>query len=80
MRKAKRKLEKDIVHKSKETPKAFWSYVRSKLKTNSDIAPLFKNINDKSSIRFDNKEKVFTREPDTTLPEFQPRTVTRFNF
>lgn len=88
MRKAKRKLEKDIVHKSKETPKAFWSYVRSKLKTNSGIAPLFENINDKSSIRFDNKEKadilqkqftsVFTREPDTLLPEFQPRTVTRF--
>ena len=84
MRKAKRNFEKDIANKSKQNPKAFWSYVRSKLKTKAGVAPLLEKADDKTSIRFDDKEKadilqdqfcsVFTKEPEGTLPSFPSRT------
>ncbi len=83
MQKTKRKLEKDIANRSKHCPKVFWSYVRNKLKTKSGVSPLLKDISDKTSTKFNDKEKadilqdqftsVFTKEPDGELPNFDSR-------
>ena len=84
MRKAKRNFEKDVANKSKTNPKAFWSFVRSKLKTKAGVGPLLARADDKTSISFDDKEKanilqnqfcsVFTQEPKGILPSFPKRT------
>ena len=84
MRKAKRNFEKDIANNSKQNPKAFWSCIRSKLKTKAGVGPLLEKADDKTSIRFDDKAKadilqdqfcsVFTQEPESTLPSFPTRT------
>ena len=84
MQKTKRKFERDIASKSKDNPKAFWSFIRSKLKTKSGVAPLLSDENDETSICFDDKGKsdilqrqfcsVFVDEPDGTLPLFPRRT------
>ena len=84
MRKAKRNFEKDIASKSNTNPKFFWSYVRSKLKTKTGVAPLLANPKDKNSTVFTDEEKantlqeqfcsVFTIEPDGQLPQFEKRT------
>ena len=83
------KFEKDIAERSKHSPKVFWSYTRSKLKTKTGVAPLLENTNDKSSIRYSDKQKadilqkqfasVFTREPDGELPKFDLRTLSEIN-
>ena len=85
MRKAKRNFEKDIAQKSKNIPKAFWSYVRSKLKTKAGVGPLLANVKDKTSTNFTDDKKanilqdqfssVFTREPEGELPSFSNRTM-----
>ena len=84
MRKAKRSFERDVAVKSKSNPKAFWSFIRSKLKTKKGVGPLLANPDDITSIRFEDGEKanvlqdqfcsVFTKEPEGTLPPFPPRT------
>ena len=84
MRKAKRNFEKDIANNAKKKPKAFWSYIRNKLKTKSGVGPLLANYKDKTSIRFEDIDEanilqdqfcsVFTKEPDGSLPSFQART------
>ena len=58
MRQAKKKFESDIANKSTSNPKAFWSHVRSKLKTRSGVSPLLKNDNDNESVRFSDEEKA----------------------
>lgn len=84
MRKAKRNFEKDIASKSDTHPKFFWSYVRSKLKTKTGVAPLLANPKDKNSTVFTDEEKanklqeqfcsVFTNEPVGQLPQFEKKT------
>ena len=84
MRKAKRNFERNIAQNSKSCPKPFWSYVRSKLRTKAGVAPLLKNVTDKTSVKFTDEEKsnilqdqfssVFTREPDGPLPPFEKQT------
>lgn len=89
MVKTKVKFERDIAERSKRSPKVFWSYTRSKLKTKTGVAPLLENTKDKSSIRYSDKEKadilqrqfasVFTKEPDGELPDFRLRTLTEIS-
>ena len=89
MVKTKVKLERDIAERFKRSPKVFWSYTRSKLKTKTGVAPLLENTKDKSSIRYSDKEKadilqkqfpsVFTKEPDGELPNFRLRTLTEIS-
>ena len=84
MRKAKRNFERDIANKSKSNPKAFWSFIRNKLKTKAGVGPLLANDKDKTTVCFDDKGKanilqeqfcsVFTLEPDGSLPPFSERT------
>ena len=83
------KYEKDIAERSKRSPKVFWSYTRSKLKTKTGVAPLLENTKDNSSIRYSDIEKanilqrqfasVFTKEPDGDLPNFRLRTFKEIN-
>ena len=87
MRKAKRNFERSIAQNSKSCPKSFWSYVRSKLRTKAGVAPLLKNVTDKTSVKFTDEEKsnilqdqfssVFTHEPDGPLPPFEKETQTK---
>ena len=89
MRKAKKKYEKDICLQSKKNPKAFWAYVRQKLKTKAGVAPLLENNSDSQSTKFDDKDKanilqkqfasVFTKEPDGEIPQLERRTDTTIN-
>ena len=84
MRQSKRKYENDIARKSKTNPKAFWSHIRRRLKTKTGVSPLLEDINDKTSIKFKDKEKadilqkqfsdVFTREPNGDIPKLDNRT------
>ena len=72
MRKATRKMEKDIARFSKVNPKSFWAHIRRRMKTKSGIAPLLKDNKDKTSLKFGDDEKaeilqnqftsVFTKE------------------
>ena len=81
---ARRSHQRNICTKSKENPKVFWSHVRSKLTSTSGVAPLLESEKDKSSLKYDDREKanilqnqfcsVFTREPDDEPPYFQQRT------
>ena len=83
------KYEKDIAERSKRSPKVFWSYTRSKLKTKTGVAPLLENTKDNSSIWYSDIEKanilqrqfasVFTKEPDGDLPNFRLRTFKEIN-
>ena len=85
MRYTKIRFERDITERSSRSPKVFWSYVRSKLKTKCGIAPLLENPKDKSSIKYGDGEKsailqkqfcsVFTKEPAGELPRFDQRTL-----
>ena len=58
LRKSKRLFEMGIAQRSKSNPKAFWSHCRRKLKTKCSVAPLFANIKDKDSLRFNYEEKA----------------------
>ena len=69
---------------AKKNPKKFWSHARSKLNTKTGIAPLLDNLDDTTSLRFDDKSKadllqrqflsVFTLESQEDVPELPPRT------
>ena len=84
MRKSKREFEKNIGAQSISNPKIFWSHVRSKLKTKSGVAPLLQDVTDKTSTKFDDKEKanilqkqfvsVFTKEPNDDVPVLGKKT------
>ena len=86
MRQTKRCFEREIGTNCKNNPKVFWSHVRNKLNTKSGVAPLLENINDKKSIKFDDKEKanilqkqfssIFTQEPQEEIPFLNKRTDT----
>ena len=83
LRKAKRNYEQGIASQSKTNPKIFWAHARSKLKTKSVVAPLFADVKDNDSLKFDDKEKanilqqqfssVFNREPDGDIPRIHSR-------
>ena len=78
MGKSRREFERNIGIQSKCNPKIFWSHVRSKLKTNTGVAPLLEDEKDETSTKFDDKEKanilqkqfvsVFTKEPNAEVP------------
>ena len=80
----KARYEKDICDKSKDNPKRFWKLVRQNLNTKSTVYPLLKSPTDKTSVKFDVKDKadilqnqfcsVFIQEPEGTLPDFPLRT------
>jgi hypothetical protein len=80
-RRARRCLEKSVAEKSRNNPKAFWAYVKSKTTTRSGIADLKKD--DGSRTKTD-KEKadllneffqsVFTVEDDGPVPDTQDYT------
>ena len=57
LRRAKRKLEREIALKAKTNPKAFWLHTRRSLKTKSGIAPLLEDPKNKESMRFNDAEK-----------------------
>ena len=75
IRKSKRTFEKDLAAGSKENPKQFWKYVRSKLRTKSGVSPLLQDKDNPNSLKFDDGEKanilqdqfcsVFTKEEPT---------------
>ena len=87
VRKDKRKYEQGIAKEGKLKPKLFWSHARRKLKTKVSVAPLLANVDDKSSLVFDDKEKanllqnqftkVFTKEPLHNIPSFRMRSQTK---
>ena len=85
LRKAKRRLERDIALKAKSNPKQFWMHTRRKLKTKSGIAPLLVDPKEKESMKFDDAEKaeillrqfssVFTHEKEGDIPRIDRRTT-----
>ena len=85
LRKAKRKLEREIALKAKSNPKAFWTHTRRCLKTKCGIAPLLDDPKNKDSMKFDDTEKasillkqfssVFTKEGDEEVPTIATRTT-----
>ncbi|KAK3875361.1 hypothetical protein Pcinc_019771 [Petrolisthes cinctipes] len=74
--KAKRGHERGVAEQSKTQPKAFWKFVKTKLKTKSGIAPLLSDPGDPRAICHDDKAEilqkqfvsVFTREPIGPTP------------
>ena len=58
IRKSKREFERNIGIQSKCNPKIFWPHVRSKLKTNTGVAPLLQDEKDETSTKLDDKENV----------------------
>lgn len=85
VRKDKKRFEQGIAKEGKVKPKLFWSHARRKLKTKVSVAPLLANVDDKTSLVFDDKEKanilqdqfssVFTKEPLHNVPVFSSRSV-----
>ena len=81
VRKDKRRFEQKIAKEGKLKPKLFWSHARRKLKTKVGVAPLLANLDDKTSLVFDDKEKanllqdqfssVFTKKPLQNIPFFR---------
>ena len=76
VRKAKRCYERSIANESKNSPKAFWKYVRSKTKTKSGVKDLLKEDGsyahtdgDKADILNSFFASVFTNEDLTDVPE-----------
>ena len=84
LRQAKRRYEKSIALQSKENPKCFWAYTRSKMKSKSGISPLLSDPKDDTSLMFDDQDKanilqdqflsVFTNECSTNIPLLPSRT------
>ena len=84
IRQAKRSFEKELASGSKENPKLFWKYVRSKLRTKSGVSPLLEDKKNPNSLKFDDSEKaeilqkqfcsVFTKEKPDPTPELEKRT------
>ena len=82
--KSKREFEINIGIQSKSNPKIFWSHVRSKVKTKTDVAPLLQDEKDETSTKFGDKEKanihqkqfvsVFTKEPNAEVPVLDKKT------
>ena len=58
IRKSKREFERNIGIQSQSNPKICWSHVRSKLKSNTNVAPLLQDVKDEISIKFDDKENT----------------------
>ena len=84
IRQARRRFEQGIATNAKANPKAFWAYVRRKLKTKSGVSPLLKDVKNTDSLKFDDREKAnilqdqfssaFTIEDDRQLPTMSPMT------
>ena len=70
-------FERSIAMQSKDNPKKFWSYVRSKTKTKSDIPELkipgsnnkASSDGEKAQILADYFSSVFTLEPAREVPK-----------
>ena len=83
MRQAKRKFESDIAWKCKSNPKVFWARIQNNLKTKIGVVHLLEKKNDKTSIKFSDKDKanilqkqfssVYTQEPEGTIPRLSKR-------
>ena len=58
IRKSKTEFKRNIVPKSSNNMKMFWSQVRTKVKTKTDVTFLLPEKMDKNSTKFYNKEKV----------------------
>ena len=58
IRQAKPAFEKGLAERSKKNPKEIWMYIRSKLRTKTGVSPLRKNIEDPSSLKFNDKDKA----------------------
>ena len=58
IRKSKREFERNNGIQSKSNPKICWPHVRSKLKSNTNVAPLLQDVKDEISIKFDDKENT----------------------
>ena len=56
--KSKKEFQRNVSVQSNINPKIFWSHVHSKLKTKPDVAPLLQDEMDKTSTKFDEKEKA----------------------
>ena len=84
IRKSKRTFKKDLATGSKENPKQFWRYVRSKLRTKSGFSTLLQDKDNPNSLKFDDGEKanilqdqfcsVFTKEQPSSTPSLEKRT------
>ena len=84
IRKAKREFERNIGIQSNRNTKIFWSHVHSKLKTKTGVTPLLQGEKDKTSTKFNDKEKenilqkqffnVFTKEPNAEVPVLDKKT------
>ena len=74
-RKARRKMEATVAEQSKNNPKSFWSYVKSKTSTRTGIPDLKKEDGEMATSDKDKAEtlnnffqSVFTEEPPGDLP------------
>ena len=84
MLQGKRDFQKKIGSDAKKNPKQFWAHIRSKLKSRTGVAPLRYHVTDKTSLRFNDKNKakilqqqfcsVFTQEPEGEIPYFGTKT------
>ena len=82
--KSEREFERNIGIQSKRNPKIFWSHVRSKLKTETGVAPLLQDKEVETLTKFDDKEKAnilqkqfvsaFTKEPNAKVPVLDKET------
>ena len=70
VRKAQRAFERDVAARSKKDNKLFWGLTKKRLKTKVGIAPLRKDPQDDSSLKFDDEAKaeiLQTRENPTVI-------------
>ena len=87
-RNAVKKYEQDIAMAAKENPKRFWSYVKTKSKTKSSIANLYKDKengvltesdSEKANVLGDFFSSVFTEEPQDELPDIKVKDCPKEN-
>ena len=81
-RKAKKLFEKSLAKEVKNNPKAFYSYAKSKMKTESTIPDLLNESNEKTQndqekaeLLADHFTNMFTRENSNDLPTFTSKIV-----
>ena len=83
----KRQPELNIANDAKSSPKAFWAYSQTHLKTKSGVAPLLGDPSDPSSIKHNDTDmaevlqhqfcRVFAREPEGDISIIEPCTAAK---